>query len=89
MFFKFHSGCYGNFILGTDVGICDRTRSKDLKREWIFPHYSRKETKLLPSVSDLRYQSTIWHAELLYFVAAVNSSNLSLAEYYQDFEMLV
>lgn len=60
IFSKFRSGCYGNFVLGTDAGICERTYSKDIKCEWVFPCYSRKEAKLLPSASDLRYQNTIY-----------------------------
>lgn len=60
MLFKFRSGCHGNIFLGTDVGICGRTHSKGLKCEWVFSCYSRKETKLLPSASDLRYQNTIY-----------------------------
>lgn len=60
VFFKFCPGCYGNFVLGADVGICGRTHSKDLKCEWVFPCYCRKETKLLPSASDLRHQNTIY-----------------------------
>lgn len=57
MFFKFHSGCYGNFALETGVGICERTHSKDLKYEWVFPCYGTKETRLLSS--DLRCPNSI------------------------------
>lgn len=60
MFFKFRSGCYGNFVMEADVGIYERAYSKDLKCEWVFPCHSRKETKLLPLDSDLRYRNTIY-----------------------------
>lgn len=46
--------------LGTSEGICGRTHSKEPKCEWVFPCFSRKEAKLLPLASDLRYQNTIY-----------------------------
>lgn len=46
--------------LGTSVGIFRRTPSNNLKCEWVFPWCSRKEAKLLPLASDLRYQNTIY-----------------------------